>query len=128
MHTYHSAIKMKPVDVKPNTCLNSSEEINDANPKFKGGDIFRISKYKSIFAKGYVPNWSEEVFVTKKVKKTVPWTYVISDHKGKEIVGSFYEKELQKTNQKVFRVEKVIKTKSNKLYVKYTGYDSSFNS
>ena len=67
MHTYHSAIKMKPVDVKPNTCLNSSEEINDANPKFKVGDIFRISKYKSIFAKGYVPNWSEEVFVTKKL-------------------------------------------------------------
>ena len=67
MHTYHSATKMKPVDVKPNTCLNSSEEINDANPKFKVGDIFRISKYKSIFAKGYVPNWSEEVFVTKKL-------------------------------------------------------------
>ena len=127
-YTYHSTIKIKPVDVKSGTYIGSSKEINEKCPKIKIGDTVTISKYKKVFAKGYVPNWSEEVFVTKKVKKTMPWTYVISDHKGKEIVGSFYEKELQKTNQKVFRVEKVIKTKSNKLYVKYTGYDSSFNS
>ena len=63
----------------------------------------------------------------KKVKNTVPWTYVISDLKGEEIVGTFYEKELQKTNQKEFRVEKVIKRKGDKLYVKWKGYDSSFN-
>ena len=66
----------------------------------------------------YVLNWSEEVFVIKKVKNTVPWTYVISDLKGEEVAGTFYEKELQKTNQKGFRVEKVIKRKGDKLYVK----------
>ena len=70
------------------------------NPKFKIGDTVIISKYKSIFAKGYTPNWSEEVFVTKKVKNTVQWTYLISDFKGGDTFGTFYEKELQKTNQK----------------------------
>ena len=71
-NTYHSTIKMKPVDVKSNTYIDSSKEINDKDPKFKIGDIVRISKYKNIFAKGYVPNWSEKVFVIKKVKNTVP--------------------------------------------------------
>ena len=70
---------------------------------------------------------SEEVFVIKKVKNTVPWTYVINDLNGEEIVGTFYEKELQKTNQKEFRIEKVIKRKGDKLYVKEKGYDNSFN-
>ena len=88
----------------------------------------RISKYKNIFAKGYTPNCSEEVFVIKKVKNTVPWTYVINDLNDEEIIGTFYEKELQKTNQQKFRIEKVIKRKGNKLYVKWKGYDSSFNS
>ena len=83
---------------------------------------------KNIFAKGYAPNWSEEVFVIKKVKNTVPWTYVINDLNGQEIIGSFYEKELQKTNQKEFRIEKIIKTKGDKLYVKWKGSDKSFNS
>ena len=64
----------------------------------------------------------------KKVKNTLPWTYVISDLKGEKIVGTFYEKELRKRNQKEFRVEKVIKRKGNKLYVKWKGCDSSFNS
>ena len=81
-------------------------------------DHVRISKYKNIFAKGYTPNWSEEIFIIKKIKNTMPWTYVISDLNGEDIVGSFYEKELQKTNQKEFRIEKVIKRKGNKLYVK----------
>ena len=84
-------------------------------------EFFGISKYKNIFAKGYVPNWSEEVVVIKKVKNTVPWICVISDLKGEKIGGTFYEKELQKTNQKEFRVEKVIKRKSDKLYVKWKG-------
>ena len=117
-NTYHSTIKMKPVDVKSNTYIDSSKEINDKDPKFKIGDIVRISKYKNIFAKGYVPNWSEEAFVIKKVKNTVPWTYAISDLNGEEIIGPFYEKELQKTNQKEFRFEKVIKRKGDILYVK----------
>ena len=104
-NTYHNTINMKPDDVKSSLYIDSSKEINDKDPKFKVGDIVRISKYKTIFAKGYVPNWSEEVFVIKKVKNTVPWTYVISDLKGEETVGTFYEKELQNTNQKEFRVE-----------------------
>ena len=71
---YHSTIKMKLADVKSSTYTNSSKEINDKDPKFKIGNIVRISKYKNIFAKGYVPNWSKEVFVIKNVKNTVPWT------------------------------------------------------
>ena len=98
------------------------------NPKFKVGDHVRISKYKNIFAKGCTRNWSEEIFIVKKIKNTVPWTYVISDLNGEEILGSFYEKEPQKTNQKEFRIEKVIKRKRNKLYVKWKGYNNSFNS
>ena len=81
----------------------------------------------NIFGKGCTPNWSEDVFVTKKVKNTVPWAYVINDLNGDEITGTFYEKELQKTNQQEFRIEKVIKRKGDKLYVKWKGYDSSFN-
>ena len=97
------------------------------DPKFKVGDHVKISKYKNIFAKGYTPNWSEEVFVVSKIKNTVPWTYVVSDLNGEEITGSFYEKELQKTSQEKFRIEKVLKRKGDKLYVKCKGYDNSFN-
>ena len=98
--------------------IESSKEVNYQDPKFKIGHNVRISKYKNVFAKGYTPNLSEEVFVIKKVKNTVPWKYVISDLKDKEIVETFYEKEFQKTNQKDFRVEKVIRRKGYKLYVK----------
>ena len=110
-NTYHTTIQMKLTDVKDNTYINADKEINNKDPKFKVGDRVRISKYKNIFAKGYMPNWSEEVFVIKKVKNTVPWTYVINDLNVEEITGIFYEKELQKTNQEEFRIEKVIKKK-----------------
>ena len=113
-NTYHTTIKMKPIDVKDNTYINIDKETNDNDPKFKVGDRVRISKYKNIFAKGYAPNWSEEVFVIKKVKSTVPWTYVSNDLNGEEIMGTFYEKELQKRNQEEFRIEKVIKRKGEK--------------
>ena len=109
---------MKPIEVKDNTYIDSIKEVNNEDSKFKGGDHVRISKYKNIFVKGYTPNWFEEVFVIKEVKNTVPWTYVINDLNGEEIIGTFYEKELQKTNQQGFRIEKVIKRKRNKLYVK----------
>ena len=78
-NTYHSTIKMKPIDVKSSAYIDSSKEINEEDPKFKIIDIVRVSKYKKIFAKGYIPNFSEEVFVIKEVKNTVPWMYVISD-------------------------------------------------
>ena len=91
---YHRTIKMKPVDVKDNTYIDFKKEVNDKDPKFKVGDHVRISKYKNIFAKGYTPNWSEEVFVVSKIKNTVPWTYVINGLNVEEIIGTFYEKEL----------------------------------
>ena len=84
---------------------------NDKDPKFKVGDHVRIYKYKNIFAKGYTPKWSEEAFVIKKVKNTVPRTYVINDLNSEENTGTFYEKELQKTNQQKFRIEKLLKEK-----------------
>ena len=95
---YHTTIKMKPVDVKSNTYIDFKKEVNNADPKFKIGDYVRISKYKNIFAKGYMPNWSEEIFVISKIRNTVPWTYVINDHNGEQIIGTFYQKELRKTN------------------------------
>ena len=127
-NTYDSTIKMKPFYIKSNTYLDSTEEVNVKNPKFKIGDNITVSKYKNVFTKDYTPNWSEEVFVIKKVNSTVPWTYVIGDLKGEEIVGTFFKNELQKANQKEFRIEKVIKRKSDKLYVEWKGYDHSPNS
>ena len=127
-NTYHRTIKMKPIDVGDDSFAEYNEESNKKDPKFKVGDHVRISKYKNIFAEGYSPNWSEEVFVIKKIKSTVPWTYVTSDLNKEKIIDSFYQKELQKTNPKEFRIEKVIKRKGNKLYVKWKGYNNSFNS
>ena len=95
---YHRAIKMKPADVKDNTYIDFDKEVNNKDPKLKFGDHVRISKYKNIFATGYMPNWSEELFTISKIKNTVPSTYIINDLNGEEIIGSFYEKELQKTN------------------------------
>ena len=111
-NTHHRTIKMKPVDAKDNTYLDSSElcsikKVNYKDPKFKVADHVRTSKYKNIFATGYTPNLSE-VFVIKKVKNGVPWTYVVNDLNGEEIIETFYEKEQQKTNQQEFRIEKVI--------------------
>ena len=127
-NTYHRTIKMKPADVKDNTYIDFEKEVNDKNPKFKVGDHVKISKYKNIFTKGYMPNWSEEIFIIKKIKNTVTWTYVINDLKGEEIIGIFYENESQDTKHNGFRIEKVIKRKGEKLYGKWKGYDNSFNS
>ena len=127
-NTCHTSIKMKPFDVKDNTYIGFNKIVNDKNPKFKVGDHVRISKYKNIFAKGYMPNWSEEIFIIKKIKNTVPWTHVLNNLDGEEIIGTFYENELQETKQNKFRIENVIKRKGDKLYVKGKGYDNSFNS
>ena len=92
-NTYHRTIKMRPVDVKDNAYIDSIDlHANDKDPKVKVGDYVRISKYENIFAKRCTSNWSEEVFAIKKVKNTVPWTYVINDLDGEEIIGIFYEK------------------------------------
>ena len=127
-NTKHRTTTMKPIDVKDNTYIDFGKEVNDNDPKFKVGGHVRISKYKNIFAKGYTPNWSENIFVNKKIKNTVPWTYVIDDLNGEEITGTFSKKELQKIDQQDFRIEKVIKKKGDKLYVKWKGCDNSFNS
>ena len=127
-NTVHKTIEMKPIDVTSDSYAEYNKDSNKKDPNFKIGDHVRISKYKNIFAKWYTPNWSKEVFVISKIRNTVPWTYVISDLNGEEITGSFYEKELQKTNQEKFRMEKVIKKKGDKWYVKWKGYDNSFNS
>ena len=118
---------MKPVDVKSNAYIDSSNETNNTNPKCKIGDIVRISKYKNISAKRYTPNWSEEIFVIKKVKNTVPWIYVINDLNGEKKFQIYFKNELQKTNQKEFGIEKVIKREGDKLYVKWKGYNNLFN-
>ena len=115
-----NTIKTYLFNVKPSTFIESSRAINYQGPKFKAVDIFRILKYKNTFPRDYVPNWSEEVFPIKKCKNTVLWRYAISELKGKEVVR------IAKTNQKEFRVEKLIKGKGNKLYVKWKGYNSSF--
>ena len=95
-NTTHSTIKMKPIDVKDNTYINTSKEINNKDPKFKVGDHVRISKFKNMFAKGYAPNWSSEIFIVDKVNDTVPYTYNLKDLNDEEIIGSFYNKDLQK--------------------------------
>ena len=125
-NSIHRTIKMNPIDITSDFYAEYNEDSNKKDPKFKAGDHVRISKYKNIFAKGYTPNWSE-VFVINKIKNTVPWTYAINDLNGEEITGSFYEKELQKTSQKEFRIEKVLQKKGDKLYVKWKGYVHSFN-
>ena len=71
-NTKHRRIKTKPTDLKDNTYIDFGKEVNDNDPKFKVGDHVRISKYKNIFAKGYTPNWSEEIFLIKEIKNTVP--------------------------------------------------------
>ena len=91
-NTNHRATKMKAADVKSTTYIDFHKENNKEDPEFTVSNHVRTSKYKRMFAKCYVPNWSQEVFPIKTVKNTVPWTYVISDLNGKEIVGTFHKK------------------------------------
>ena len=95
-NTKHSTIKMKPIDVKNNKRVYIDEH-NEKDSKFKVGDRVRISRYKNIFAKGYAPNWSSEIFIVNKINDTVPYTYNLKDLNDEEITGSLYDKELQKT-------------------------------
>ena len=99
-NTVHRTIKIKPIDITNDSYAEYNEESNKKGPEFKINDHVRISRYKNIFAKGYVPNWSEEVFIVNEIKNTIPWTYTINDLNGKNVIGTFYEKELQKTNKK----------------------------
>ena len=116
---YHIAIKMKSFDIETCTYVDFDIEKDDADPKFKVDDHIRISKYKNIFAKDCIPNCSEEVTVIKKLKNTVPMKYLVTYLHEKKVVETFYEKELQKTNQTVFRVKNEIKKTGDKLDFKW---------
>ena len=96
-NTKHSTIKMKPKDVKNGNNRVYIDEHNKKSTRFNVEDSFRISKFKNIFAKGYNPNWSKEIFIINKINDTVPYTYNLKDLNGEEIIGSFYDRELQKT-------------------------------
>ena len=143
LHNYnnskHRSIKMSPEEAsfKKNEAKVYSNLYGDLEPppkpKYSVGDMVRISKKKGIFEKGYMPNWTEEIFAIYEVQRTNPPTYKIKDTAGKEIKGTFYEQELQKTMQEVFRIEKVIRKRTNKqgkkeVFVKWKGYPASFNS
>ena len=95
---------MKPLDVKSDSFAEYNETSNEKGPKLKVGDRVRISKYKNVFEKGYKPNWSEEIFIIKKIKNIAHWTYVISDLNGEEIVGRFYEKKTKTAKDKSKRI------------------------
>ena len=95
-NTVHRTIKMKPIDVTDDSYAEYNENSIEKAPEFKVDDHVKISKHNKIFAKGYTPNWSGEVFVVTKIKNTAPWTYVISDLNDEPIAGSFYEKGIAK--------------------------------
>ena len=119
---------MKRIKVTSDSYADYNEDSNKKDPNFKVDDRVRISKYKNIFAKGYTQNWSEEAFMVTKINDTVLWTYAISELNGEPINGSFFENELQQTSREKFRIENLLKRKGDKLYVKWKGYDNSFNS
>ena len=138
-NTKHSSIKMTPLEAsdkknKNKVWLNlngsnlNGKATNPVKPKFSVGDKVRITKKKTVFEKGYTPRWTEEVFTVSQVQYTDPPTYKISDYHGEEIQGTFYEQEMQKTNQDIFRIEKIIRKQKNKSLVKWYGYPDSFNS
>lgn len=133
-NTRHRTIGMKPSEVNKNNekiILNSTyRHIKVAAPRrYKVGDIVRISKNKHVFSKGYTPNWTTELFKIINVRITNPTTYLLEDMKGNPIRGCFYEEELQKTKHSdVYLVEKVLRKRGNKVYVKWLGLNSSHNS
>ena len=135
-NTVHSSTKLTPVEAskKKNeltvwrNLYPDRLKIHDLTPKFSVGDEVRISKKKKTFEKGYTTRWTEEIFTITRIQNTNPITYKIADLKGEEIDGTFYEPELQKTEQQVFRIEKEIEKGKNKSLVKWKGYRGKFNS
>lgn len=135
-NTVHSSIKMTPTEasIEKNenrvymNLYNDKDFDSVPKPKYSVGDHVRITKKKKTFEKGYTPRWTEEVFIISKVLYTDPPTYKIKDLNDEEIEGSFYEPELQKTQQTMYRIEKVIQKKGKKSLVKWLGYPDTFNS
>ena len=135
-NTRHSSIKMRPTNrsKKENklrvwrNLYPDHLEINNMKPEFPVRDKVRISKKKKTFEKGYTTRWTEEIFMIIKVKHTSPVTYRFAVLNREEIMGTFYEPELQKTSQELFRIEKVLKSGKKKSLVKSKGYSDDFNS
>ena len=134
-NTKHSSIKMSPTEaskkINENIVYSNLYPVKitkPIKPKFAVGDKVRIVKKKNIFTKGFQPRWTEEIFTIKEVLYTNPPTYEIQDFNNEVITGSFYEPELQKTKQEIYRIEKVVKRRGNKLFVKWKGYPAEFNS
>ncbi|XP_018360506.1 PREDICTED: uncharacterized protein LOC108759522 [Trachymyrmex cornetzi] len=133
-HRNHRTIGMRPIDVTSTVAKRLLSMVYShvkiaASTRFKIGDPVRISKFKTIFEKGYTPNWSIEIFYIVKTQRTNPATYLLKDYQGKPIAGGFYEHELQRvSNPDVYLMEKILRKRGNKVYVKWLGRDSSHNS
>jgi len=133
-NTKHRTIKMKPKDVTPANAdqlkrIYQRRPITTSKPKFKVGDHVRVSKYKHLFEKGFTPNFTAESFVVTAVKPTNPVTYRLKDYQGQPIQGGFYQEELTSVKYPdVYLIEKVLKRRGNRLFVKWLGFDSSHNS
>jgi len=134
-NTRHSSIKTTPVEaskkeneVRVHRNLYQVFQRRPIHAKLKTGDKVRIIKKKGLFEKGFTPNWTEEVFTASKIQRTNPVTYKITDYNGEEIHGTFYEQELQKTTQEVFRIEKIVKKGKTRSLVKWRGDPKNFNS
>lgn len=134
--TVHRTIGMKPKDVKKKHekyllqhAYSNLKTVDPKRPKFKVNDNVRISKYREVFSKGYTPNWSNEIFKVFQVKPTNPTTYILNDTEGNQIQGGFYEYELQKAKfPDIYLVEKILRRKGNKLYIKWLGLSNKHNS
>ena len=133
-HRKHRTIGIRPIDVTPVVAKRLLSTVYShvkiaAPTRFKVGDPVRISKFKTIFEKGYTPNWSTEIFYIVKTQRTNPATYLLKDYQGKPIAGGFYEHELQRvSNPDVYLVEKILPKRGNEVYVKWLGMDNSYNS
>lgn len=134
-NTKHRTIQMKPIDVNESnearllkTVYRNEIRIPHRKTKLRLGAFVRISKYKSVFEKGYTPNWTAEIFKIRKVQNTDPPTYLLEDYEGNEIKGGFYEYELSRAkNPTVYLVEKIIKKRGDQLYVKWLGFGNEHN-
>ena len=135
-NTVHSSTKFTPVEAskKENelkvwrNLYPDRYKTSRLNPKFSVGDMVRITKKKNVLEKGYTARWTEEIFTIKEIRETNPITYIIEDLQGEEIKGTFYEPELQKTKQQIYRIEKVIEKEKGRSFVKWKGYPDKFNS
>ena len=136
INTYHSSIKLTPVDARDpagyqhvhNALYDNVNARKATSPKFHVGDKVRITRKKGTFEKGFTSNWAEAVFTISSVKATKPPTYTIKDTLGESVQGTFYEQELQLSVQEIFRIARVLKKRKNQVFVTWKVYSDAFNS